>query len=345
MYHLLIVDNNPIIHDQYEKEKIWMQHGFSLLSHAYNAAQAIALLNRNHFDLVIADIDPNSSDALSILELYPHCTSPLVVLTSEEIELNSIRRIIQLGAFDFLKKPISSEDITDLLVRAENFLNKSSSFRKDCLIKSLSESLFKALFEPNTLTRQIEEAYCSICENSSSENSVPALLRELTISLCDLFHSAFPWVLILSPDAVIRRADIYEISDFMEEIQKFEKLVRKYHLSPSQSKVNDACCYLVNHMVDNPTLDETAQALGITKSSLNRLFFQQTDCTFREYHTMLKLEYAKIMLAGSSKKIYEISEMLGYQIPHYFTRLFKLHTGCTPAQYRAENRNIEDTSK
>ena len=46
------------------------------------------------------------------------------------------------------------------------------------------------------------------------------------------------------------------------------------------------------------------------------------------------MEYGKKLLNGSNKKVYEISEELGYSTVDYFSKLFKNYTGFTPVQYR-----------
>ena len=48
----------------------------------------------------------------------------------------------------------------------------------------------------------------------------------------------------------------------------------------------------------------------------------------------VKLSKACEMLARSDKKVSEISDILGYDAPVYFSRVFKKHMGMTPAEYR-----------
>ena len=65
-----------------------------------------------------------------------------------------------------------------------------------------------------------------------------------------------------------------------------------------------------------------------------KLFKNKIGITLNEYSTILKMEYGKKLLSGSNKKVYEISEELGYSTIDYFSKLFKNYTGFTPVQYR-----------
>ncbi|MEL6135160.1 MAG: helix-turn-helix domain-containing protein [Bacteroidota bacterium] len=49
------------------------------------------------------------------------------------------------------------------------------------------------------------------------------------------------------------------------------------------------------------------------------------------------VERAKNMLLRSSQSVSEIAYSLGFNYPHYFTRIFKARTGQTPVEYRSMN--------
>ena len=48
----------------------------------------------------------------------------------------------------------------------------------------------------------------------------------------------------------------------------------------------------------------------------------------------IAINRAKELLQGTSLKISEISEMVGYENPSYFNYTFKKNTGKTPGEYR-----------
>ncbi|WP_369691591.1 helix-turn-helix domain-containing protein [Subdoligranulum variabile] len=52
------------------------------------------------------------------------------------------------------------------------------------------------------------------------------------------------------------------------------------------------------------------------------------------YLTTIRIEKSKEFLADPSLMIYTVSEMVGYENPRYFSRLFKEALGCSPQEYR-----------
>lgn len=92
--------------------------------------------------------------------------------------------------------------------------------------------------------------------------------------------------------------------------------------------------YIGEHFSENISLSSVAGHLGLSPGYFSRLFSREVSQTFIEYVTHLRMEYAKELLHSSNYKTYEISEMAGYDNPHYFFRLFKKMTGLTPGEYK-----------
>jgi YesN/AraC family two-component response regulator len=66
---------------------------------------------------------------------------------------------------------------------------------------------------------------------------------------------------------------------------------------------------------------------------LSMLFKAKFDCGVLEYWNRLKIDKAKEHIRQNSNNLTEISEMLGYNSLHYFSRQFKKTTGMTPSEY------------
>lgn len=82
------------------------------------------------------------------------------------------------------------------------------------------------------------------------------------------------------------------------------------------------------------TLDEIAEKLGITPEYLGTQFHQEMGINFSAYVKNIRMEKAKKLLLGTSLKLYEIAENVGYTDPKYFSKVFKAETGMLPADYR-----------
>ena len=81
-------------------------------------------------------------------------------------------------------------------------------------------------------------------------------------------------------------------------------------------------------------LQDVAQYTCLSPNYLSQLFKQETGKSFLEYLTNCRVEAAKKLLAQSSLTISEIAFKLGYDMPSYFSEVFKKSEGLTPSQYR-----------
>ena len=82
------------------------------------------------------------------------------------------------------------------------------------------------------------------------------------------------------------------------------------------------------------TLDEIASRLDITPEYLGTLFHRETGVTFSTYIKNFRIQKAKELLIGTSLKLYEIADRVGYSDPKYFSKVFRDTTGQLPADYR-----------
>lgn len=85
-------------------------------------------------------------------------------------------------------------------------------------------------------------------------------------------------------------------------------------------------------------MDEIAAKLNITPEYLGTKFHKETGVSFKNYMKTVRINKAKELLVGTSLKLYEISEQVGYSDPKYFSRVFKETTGLLPADYRKTNK-------
>lgn len=82
------------------------------------------------------------------------------------------------------------------------------------------------------------------------------------------------------------------------------------------------------------SLQQVALELQLNPSYLSRLFKNFTGRTFIEYVTHQKIDKSKSLLLGSTSKVKDIAEHIGYHNTHYFIKLFKEIVGSTPGEYR-----------
>ncbi len=97
--------------------------------------------------------------------------------------------------------------------------------------------------------------------------------------------------------------------------------------------------YMQVRFKDRLTVDDCAKTAGMSKYHFIRRFTAYTKKTPIEYLTELRIHVAKDLLCSEELSVGECAELVGYSDRFYFCRVFKKHTGLSPAQYRKNCRN------
>jgi two-component system response regulator YesN len=66
------------------------------------------------------------------------------------------------------------------------------------------------------------------------------------------------------------------------------------------------------------------------------VFSQETGRTFKEYLTEVRIAKARELLRNTALKSFEIADQIGYSDPHYFSYVFRKHTGVSPTEFRLQ---------
>lgn len=93
--------------------------------------------------------------------------------------------------------------------------------------------------------------------------------------------------------------------------------------------------YIDQRYTEQISLTHLAGKFNFSISYLSSLFKKAYHVSPNEYIIGLRIEKAKMLLADNDQtNIRQISELVGYTDPYYFSRLFKMVVGCTPSDYR-----------
>lgn len=80
-----------------------------------------------------------------------------------------------------------------------------------------------------------------------------------------------------------------------------------------------------------------ADSVYLTPTYLSGLFKKRTGKTIGQYLTELRIGQSMQLLKNKQLKLYHIAEMVGYDDPNYYAKIFKRHIGMTPSEYREKN--------
>ncbi|QJD87346.1 response regulator [Cohnella herbarum] len=101
--------------------------------------------------------------------------------------------------------------------------------------------------------------------------------------------------------------------------------------------------YIKEFCSSDLTLNMVSEKYHINPIYFSRIFKTYTGESFNNYITRIRMEEAKHLLETTSLRQQEISEIVGYEDPKYFSKVFKKFFGISPSQY-TENRSPEMTS-
>ena len=94
--------------------------------------------------------------------------------------------------------------------------------------------------------------------------------------------------------------------------------------------------YIDAHYMENLNLQTLSNQYYINVSYCCELFRKETDMTFTQYITSLRMDHAKELLLNTDLPFKLICESVGYNDYFYFDKVFKRNTGLTPTEYRKQ---------
>lgn len=126
------------------------------------------------------------------------------------------------------------------------------------------------------------------------------------------------------------RGELMEVAQFVAGKLCFDKAEEEtMHLTVKRAK-----SMIHEFYQTGITLDEIASKLHITPEYLGTQFHREVGVNFSTYLRNYRIGKAKELLCGTTLKLYEIAERVGYADPKYFSKVFREATGMLPAEYR-----------
>jgi AraC family transcriptional activator of pobA len=85
---------------------------------------------------------------------------------------------------------------------------------------------------------------------------------------------------------------------------------------------------------DQPSVAALTRAVGVSGRVLGRLVQRYAGVSPKQYlHRRLVLEAQRLLLHGPSRPVKEVAYSLGFNDPHYFSRLFRQQTGQSVTEF------------
>ncbi len=257
----------------------------------------------------ISDI-PDSYNWANRAYAHQYLTSDNDFLFGSEEGLHSQREDVILSEID--PRHIDRKLVKEFLMRGDE---SETAFFLDEFIQGMGQNAIRS-----TMLRQYVSMDIYFCVADFVEN-------DLGLSRNDA-DAQIPAAELLSDESSTR--------EYLENIiSKAIRLRKENSQGHYRDVVSEAISYINEHYGDDElSLNTLSAHVNFSPNHLSAVFRQETGQTFIKYLTDLRMNKAKELLLGTSKKSNEIGLLVGYKDPHYFSYLFKKTQGMTTTQYR-----------
>jgi len=160
-----------------------------------DGVQALSAIEREHVDLVISDVRMPELGGLALLERLRamHANLPVVLISGSD-EVASKKMAVELGAFDFLRKPLDLKQLRESAVRAVEWgrAHSTASFAQRFLKKRKGSIMVVDDYADAraTLRDLLEEAGHTVTEAGNGREALDFLTTpgapEVSLILLDL---------------------------------------------------------------------------------------------------------------------------------------------------------------
>ncbi|MCX7708442.1 MAG: response regulator [Clostridia bacterium] len=119
-----------------------------------------------------------------------------------------------------------------------------------------------------------------------------------------------------------------------QEIHRIINEINDKKTGRSGALIDKVCEFIKQNYTRELSLEEAAGIVGLSNFYFSKMFKQYKNVNFVDYIAEVRINKSKELLKDPSINIKDIGELVGYNDPNYFTRVFKRTEGLTPTEYR-----------
>lgn len=336
MYKLLLVDDELIIREGLEKMIDWDGLDLLLTASCGDAITALDSMMDNMPDILLTDVRMPGMNGLELVEravsLHPQLQA--IILSGYDTFVYA-QQAMKSGVIEYLLKPCAKDELHSALERACRGIDRQRMHvlhlygerqaRIQTLVEKFSELQGNAL-EPAQMAKQVHE--------TAKTAEEPSLLQEALVSLitASMGGGQAEW-----KQQVILNAFIEH--DALEKLITDSLIRLKSESGGTRGFVQQMTAYVDGHFMDEAlSLQYVADhVVHMNADYIGREFTRAMGRKFSAYLLEKRMERARLLMASDTAlHSYEIAEKVGLgKNPHYFSQVFRKHTGMTPKEYRA----------
>lgn len=131
-YRVLLADDEAEIRDGIKRKIDWANCGFELVATAENGREALELCDAFHPDVVMTDIKMPFMSGLELAkQLCESMPATKLIIFSGFDDFEYAQKAIQLNVTEYILKPISATELTEVLLRLKKQLDEQFAQQRD----------------------------------------------------------------------------------------------------------------------------------------------------------------------------------------------------------------------
>lgn len=126
MWKIVVADDEPKIRRGIENILNWDEFNIEIVGEAEDGEVALEVINREKPDIIFLDINMPFLNGLTLLQkLRETNNKSLVIIISGYDDFSYAQKALQFNAFDYILKPVSRQNIEDIVLKAVNKLEEA----------------------------------------------------------------------------------------------------------------------------------------------------------------------------------------------------------------------------
>ncbi len=135
------------------------------------------------------------------------------------------------------------------------------------------------------------------------------------------------------------------LEQFLIMLIRSENDKRHLQVFPSKESMENHLVSQMMHLIEEKiyekiSVEQICNTCNFSRAYLSKIFKSSTGYTILEYILKHKIREAKKLIREGNLNFSQISDLLAFDNPHYFSRVFKRMTNMTPSEYKQSAQTI-----
>jgi CheY-like chemotaxis protein/AraC-like DNA-binding protein len=352
---VLAIDDDPAVLDAF---RLSLGAACTVLTAASGPA-ALDVLIEHSIDVVLLDLRLPGMDGLEVLKrIRARHAHVFVIVVTAVADPREIVRSVKLGAWDYLTKPWSDDELTGAVARACREARAAEG------VLLVSED--RAAMAPLHLALERRYRVATTGTMAAVRSTFPARVVVMDAgvtgrarrALWATLHHRLPkaaWILLIDdvdesdprrpalPVATTIAVRPYQVDDVLPRIDSlFGRCDRREDsVRPLPRPVAGAIDLMTRAYGQPLTIGDYARAVGLSYDRFAHVFREAIGMSVKEYLIRLRITVARRLLEETDQKLDEVARLTGFGDTSNFSRAFTSRAGIRPGHFRSALRRVD----